>query len=101
MTHPAWFIDPSRVAVGSVVESSLGDVSRTHVGVKYRSEASVLFIPFHSFVQRCQACVVAGQSLDIEHLIVAAGLKQRHASYFDVLTDWGPALQRARTGAAK
>jgi len=101
MERPVWFIDPCRVAIGSVVERVLGDVSRTHVGVKYGAETTVLFIPFHSFVRRCQTSVVAGRSLDIEQLIVAPALKRRHAVYFDVLTDWKPALQRARTGAAK
>lgn len=95
MTRPAWYIDPSRVVVGSVMGNALGDVSRTHVAVKYWREASVLVLPFGSFVRRCQASVVAGRSLDIEHLIVAPALKRRHAMYFDVLTDWGPALQRA------
>ena len=90
-----YYAETGRTDIGSVMGNALGDVSRTHVAVKYWREASVLVLPFGSFVRRCQASVVAGRSLDIEHLIVAPALKRRHAMYFDVLTDWGPALQRA------
>lgn len=91
-----WFIDPSRVAFGSVVERGCRNVSRTHVSVRYAGDASANCIPFLSFVRRCQTSMLAAQPLNVEHLLVAPILKQRHASYFDVLTDWRPAEQRAR-----
>lgn len=93
---PAWFIDPSKVAFGSVVESNIRNLSRSHVKVKYHGDTVAQFMPFGSFVVRCQACIRDGHALDIEHLLVAPVIKQRHARFFDRLTDWGPATLRAR-----
>ena len=92
---PAWFIDPSNVAFGSVFENGSRNLSRSHVRVKYHQGSEARFIPLATFVQRCRGLIRARRSLDIEHLLVAPILKRRYARFFDRLTDWGPATCRA------
>jgi len=90
-----WFIDPSKVAFGVVVENSRRNLSRSHVRVKYHRESEVQFVPLAAFIRRCREVIGSRRSLDIEHLLVAPILKRRYAKYFDRLTDWGPATRRA------
>jgi hypothetical protein len=90
-----WFIDPSKVAFGVVVENSCRNLSRSHVRVKYHRESEVRFVPLAAFIRRCHEVIESRRSLDIEHLLVAPILKRRYAKYFDRLTDWGPATRRA------
>ena len=52
---PGWFIDPSKVAFGSVVENRSRNLSRSHVRVKYHRQSEVLFVPLATFIRRCQA----------------------------------------------
>jgi len=92
---PRWFIDPSKVAFGSVIEYRSRNLSRSHVRVKYHLESEVRFMPLATFIRRCQEFIRGGRSLDIEHLLVAPILKRRYADFFDGLTDWGPATRRA------
>lgn len=92
---PSWLIDPSRVALGSVLENGNRNLSRSHVRVKYRNEPEVLFVPLATFVRRCVEVLRGEASLDVEHLLVAPITKQRYAKFFDRLTDWGPAARRA------
>jgi hypothetical protein len=92
---PGWFVSPSRVAFGSVVENGSRNLSRSHVRVKYLREPETRFLPLATFVMRCQEVIRGGRSLDIEHLLVAPIVKQRYATFFDGLTDWGPAASRA------
>jgi len=92
---PRWFIDPSKVAFGSVVELRIRNLSRSHVKVSYGG-THAQFIPLGSFMRRCQKSIRNGHTLGIEHLRVAPVLKQRHARFFDSLTDWRPATRRAR-----
>ena len=92
---PDWFIDPSKVAFGSVVENSSRNLSRSHVRVKYHQESEVRFVPLATFIGRCHEVIRGGRSLDIEHLLVAPILKRRYAEFFDRLTNWGPATRRA------
>lgn len=93
---PGWLINPSKVAFGSVVERPGRNLSRSHVRVEYGREAEVRFEPVAAFARRCRETLLDGRSLDIESLLVAPIVKQRHASFFDSLTDWGPATRRAR-----
>jgi len=92
---PDWFIDPSNVALGRVVGSSSRSLSHSHVRVKYRRETEVRFVPLAAFARSCHECIRGERSLDIEHLLVAPILKRRYATFFDRLTDWGPATRRA------
>lgn len=92
---PTWHISPSKVALGSVVESGIRNLSRSHVRVKYHRDSEVRFVPLPTFIQRCQEVIRKGRSFDIEHLLVAPIIKQRYAKFFDRLTDWGPATRRA------
>ena len=92
---PGWFIDPSKVALGSVVENSSRNLSRSHVKVKYRKESEVRFVPMAKFIRHCQEVIRGGRSLDIEHLLVAPLLKRRYARFFESLTNWDPATRRA------
>jgi hypothetical protein len=92
---PDWFIDPSKVAFGSVVENRIRNLSRSHVRVKYHRESEVRFVPLAAFIRRCHEVIRGGRSLDIEHLLVAPILKRRYARFFDRLTNWGPATRRA------
>jgi len=93
---PTWPIDPSQVAFGSVVRGGVGDLSRSHVRVRYHRDPELQFVPLALFATRCYEAIRAGLSLEIEHLLVAPITKQRHARFFDRLTDWGPAARRAR-----
>jgi hypothetical protein len=92
---PDWFIDPSKVAFGSVVENRNRNLSRSHVRVKYHRESEVRFVPLATFIRRCHEVIRGGRSLDIEHLLVAPILKRRYAKFFDRLTNWDPATRRA------
>jgi hypothetical protein len=92
---PEWFIDPSRVAFGAVVEHSRRNLSRSHVEVRYRGASGPQFVPLAAFIRRCREAIRGGASLDIEHLLVAPILKRRYAKFFDRLTDWTPATRRA------
>jgi len=92
---PDWLIDPRRVAFGSVVEDNGRDLSRSHVRVKYRYDPAMRFVPLVAFFLSCRDHVRDGRSLAIEHLLVAPIIRQRHADFFDRLTDWGPATRRA------
>lgn len=93
--RPDWFIDPSKVAFGSVVENRCRNLSRSHVRVKYHHESEVRFVPLATFIRRCHEVTRGGRCLDVEHLLVAPILKRRHARFFDRLTNWGPATRRA------
>ena len=90
-----WLIEPSNVAFGSVVEGGNRNLSRSHVRVRYRLEGSAQFVPLAVFIRRCTEAIRGGQSLRIEHLLVAPVMKQRYPKFFDRLTDWGPAIRRA------
>lgn len=90
-----WLVDPSNVAFGSVVDNSRRNLSRSHVRVKYRHEAEALFLPLATFVRRCLEGMQGRRSLGIEQLLVAPIVRQRHAEFFDRLTDWDPAMRRA------
>lgn len=92
---PAWFIDPSNVTFGSVIDPGGRNLSRSHVRVKFHRESQWHFIPLSTFVRRARAAIRAAGSLDIEHLLVAPVLKRRYTRFFDRLTDWGPATRRA------
>lgn len=92
---PRWLIDPLKVALGSVIQGSSGNLSRSHVRVKYRREREARFVPLAAFIRGCREAVRGGRSLDIEHLLVAPIIKQRYPKFFDGLTDWGPAVRRA------
>ena len=92
---PSWLINPLRVALGSVVENSGRNLSRSHVRVKYHHEPEVRFVPLATFIRSCLEVIRGGRSLDIDHLLVAPIIKQRYAKFFDRLTDWGPAKRRA------
>jgi len=92
---PTWYINPSSVTFGSVVERGNRNLSRSHVRVKYRREPEARFVPVPTFIQRCHEVIQAGRSLDIEQLLIAPIIKQRYAKFFDRLTDWGPAARRA------
>jgi hypothetical protein len=92
---PGWFIEPSRVALGSVIENGSRNLSRSHVRVKYQSEPAVQFVPLGSFIERCLEVIRAGRPLAIEHLLIAPIVKHHNARFFDRLTDWGPATRRA------
>jgi hypothetical protein len=81
--------------LGSVVEDGNRNLSRSHVRVKYQHEPQARFLPLATFVLRCQEIIRSGRLLKIEHLLVAPIVKQRYAKFFDRLTDWGPATQRA------
>jgi len=90
-----WLIDPSNVAFGSVVEGGNRNLSRSHVRVRYQLEANAQFVPLSAFIRRCTEAIRGGQTLKIEHLLVAPVMKQRYPKFFDRLTDWGPAIRRA------
>jgi hypothetical protein len=92
---PGWHIEPSRVTFGSVVENRVRNLSRSHVRVKYHRDPETRFVPLATFIQRCRDGMQGGRSLGIEHLLVAPVIKQRYARFFDLLTDWGPAVRRA------
>ena len=92
---PGWSIDPKRVAIGSVIENKVRNLSRSHVRVKYERTPEVQFVPLATFIWRCRRTLQGGLPLDIEHLLVAPILKQRYAKFFDRLTDWQPAIGRA------
>ena len=92
----SWPIDPLNVQLGSVVEIRGQNLSRTHVRVKYHRESHAQFVPLVTFVQRCQEAFRDEKPLGIDHLRVAPILKQRHAAFFDRLTDWRPAVQMVR-----
>jgi hypothetical protein len=95
-TKPTWHIDPSSVALGSVIGGHSRNLSRSHVRVKYSHEPEVLFLPLALFVRRCHDRLRDGRPLDIEHLLVAPIVKRRYSAFFDRLSDWGPALRHAR-----
>jgi hypothetical protein len=95
LNRPKWIIDPSKVALGAVVEHGSRNLSRSHVRVQYRGASGPRFVPLAEFVRRCREAVRDGVSLDIEHLLVAPILKRRHAKFFDHLTDWTLATRRA------
>jgi len=90
-----WQIDPSRVALGSIVGNGGRNLSRSHVKVKYRPEGCFEFEPLPVFIRRCHEALSGGRTLEIEHLVVAPIVQQRHNAFFDRLTDWGPARRRA------
>jgi hypothetical protein len=92
---PAWFIEPSRVASGSVAEDGSGNPSRSHVRVEHHREPEARFLPLATFVPRCQPVIRGGRSLAIEHPLVAPIVKRRYAKFFDRLTECGPARRRA------
>jgi len=92
---PGWFIDPSNVTFGSVVEDKTRNLSRSHVRVKYHRDPAIRFVPLATFFRSCHESTRTGRSLDVEHLLVAPILKRRHEKFFDRLTDWGPATRRA------
>lgn len=94
---PVWFIDPSNVAFGSVATGREGNLNRSHVRVTYRRLSDPQFLPLATFIQRCNSAIQWGQSLEIDHLLVAPLMKRRYEKFFDRLTDWGPATQRALT----
>lgn len=94
-----WLIDPSNVIFGSVVDKSSRNLSRSHVKVKYQHEPEALFVPLATFVRRCLENIQGGRPLDIEQLLVAPIVRQRHARFFDHLTDWGPAVRHARASS--
>jgi hypothetical protein len=96
---PRWLISPLKVALGSVIGKGNRNLSRSHVRVKYHHDPEVLFLPLGIFIRKCQAFIRSGRSLDIEHLLVAPIIKQRHAKFFDLLTDWEPAARRALSPA--
>jgi len=90
-----WLIDPLRVAFGSVIGADRRSLSRSHVRVKYHHESETHFVPLATFIRRCREEIRTGRPLAIEHLLVAPVVKRRHATFFDHLTDWGPAKRRA------
>jgi hypothetical protein len=90
-----WSIDPSKVALGAVIENKVRNLNRSHVRVKYGRACEVQFVPLATFIRRCSEVMRGGRSLDIEHLLVAPILKRRYAAFFDRLTDWRPATSRA------
>lgn len=90
-----WLVDPSRVALGSVIGQRRRNLNRSHVRVKYRRDPETHFLPLATFIRRCRDDVRQQRSLEIEHLLVAPIVKQRYARFFDSLTDWGPATRRA------
>jgi len=92
---PDWFIDPSSVAFGSVVDECSRNLSRSHVRVKYHHEAQARYVHLVAFAQSCRENMRIGRSLGIEHLLVAPIVKQRNTEFFDRLTDWDPARRRA------
>jgi hypothetical protein len=94
-SKPDWLIDPDNVAFGSVVENGGRNLSRSHVRVKYRHEPGLRLVSLVNFAKRCREDIRGGQPLGIEHLLVAPIIKQRHAQFFDRLTDWRPASRRA------
>ena len=91
----AWHIDPSRVALGSIVGSGGRNLSRSHVKVKYRREGTFQFEPLPVFIRRCHEALRGERALEIEQLVVAPIVQRRHNAFFDRLTDWGPARRRA------
>lgn len=90
-----WLIDPAKVAFGSVLDHTHRNLSRSHVRVKFHDEPEVRFVPLDAFIGQCRESVRVGRSLGIEHLLVAPIVQQRHAPFFDRLTDWAPAKRRA------
>jgi len=90
-----WLIEPSNVSFGSVVEGGSRNLSRSHVRVRYQLESNAQFVPLSAFIRRCTEAIRRGQTLEIEHLLVAPVMKQRYPKFFDRLTDWGPAVRRA------
>ena len=90
-----WPIDPARVALGSVISGRDKNLSRSHVRVNYRHTDKVQFVPVDTFIRRSNEAIRDRRSLKIDHLLVAPLIKQRYAKFFDRLTDWGPATQRA------
>ena len=70
---PAWFIDPSNVAFGSVFEKGSRNLSRSHVKVKYHQGSEARFIPLATFGQRSR-----------EILRSSHGLGSRHPSCFRI-----------------
>ena len=90
-----WQIDPARVALGSIVGEGGRNLSRSHVKVKYRFGGSFHFEPLPVFIRRCNEALSGGPALEIEHLVVAPIVQQRHVAFFERLTDWGPARRRA------
>lgn len=95
LRKPTWHIDPARVALGSIVGDGGRNLSRSHVKVKYRPGGSFQFEPLPVFIRRCHEALNAGQTLEIEQLVVAPIVQQRHGAFFERLTDWGPARRRA------
>lgn len=93
--NPVWPVDPSNVTFGSVVDCNCGNLSRSHVLVKYLRESVVRLVPTETFIVRCREALRRGRPLEIERLQVAPILKRRYAKFFDGLTDWGPATRRA------
>lgn len=93
---PDWYVDPSVVAYGSVAENRKHNLSRSHVKVRYRGRSVARLMPVEEFVRQCREHIRDGRALRIEHLLVAPILKRRYATFFDDLTDWGPADRRAR-----
>jgi len=81
---------------GCVIQGASRDLSRSHVSVQYRHEPERQFVPLALFATRCYQAIRDGQPLGIDQLLVAPIAKQRHAPFFDRLTDWGPAVTRAR-----
>jgi hypothetical protein len=98
---PGWFVDPAKVRFGSVLDHTNQNLSRSHVRVKYDHEHEARFVPLVDFISRCREAIRVGRSLGIEHLLVAPIVKQRHASFFDCLTDWAPAMRRASVTPAR
>jgi hypothetical protein len=92
---PTWYIDPSRVALASIVGNGGRNLSRSHVKVKYRLDGTFQFEPLPAFIRRCHEAMNDGRALEIERLVVAPIIQQRHNAFFDRLTDWGPARRRA------
>jgi len=98
---PRWLVSPLKVSLGSVIGRGNRNLSRSHIRVKYQHDSEVRFLPLGVFIRKCQAFMRSGDPLDIEHLQVAPILKQRHAKFFDLLTDWKPATRRATRSAAE
>ena len=94
-----WPIDPSKVAFGSVVDAAYGNLSRTHVMVRYRGWGGERYVPVVDFIRGCHDALLRERPLKIERLVVAPIIKRRYGKFFDKLTDWGPATRVASRSA--
>jgi hypothetical protein len=94
-----WPIDPSKVAFGSVVDASNGNLSRTHVMVRYRGWGGARYVPVADFIRGCHDALLSRRPLKIERLVVAPIIQRRYEKFFDKLTDWEPARRIASRSA--